>query len=704
MFRFMARPLTGVVAVLSLTGFLPLAGCGVHGDDLASAVPTPMAAMHGSVLGGVYPIQYATVRLMETQNNGYGGAAKQLAVTTSDNLGNFNFSNSVTCDPGQYVYMTVSSGQTISGSVNNDVVQVGVIGSCSVDLVNPQNVNVYLSELSTVAAAYALGNFITISPNDSSGAQIVNISAPANNNSTSPGCTTNAQGTMSCQASGLANGFANAYHLVDSVRYDGSFPTGLANTTFQNGANSKAIVPQALIHALGNILQSCVDSAGGTGVPCTSLFQAATPPGGTAPKNTLQVAMNMAKYPTNHADTLFNLQGKTVPFTPSLTLDTIGASGPTMSLAISIFYTGTGLATDPGLPYPIDVALDSQDNAYVLYSKDKTGTSYTALDGFGPDGTGLFAGTRLTTLPNPAGIALDSQGNAWVTNDTASGGLSALYTSGSKVGTVSQAFNVPNDYPAGVAVDASDSVWVSRDSADGNTSLFRYASNNGYARSLTLFAPVLRASAKHIAVDPNGNVWGVTSSTTSTASAFYFPYGTASLLAAVQTATLGATGGMSVAVSSNGEAYFPLNNELSSSSASGALLANVTANTAGSITFSSGSAVPMGSAIDGSGKIFWTDFESAGQVYMTVPTTGSGTPTSATLAKTSTIAFQPCFIVSLQCHVSTSGNYLRGMAIDSSGAMWYVADSSDYAVVQTLGLASPTWPLLSYAHAGSPVQ
>lgn len=37
-------------------------------------------------------------------------------------------------------------------------------------------------------------------------------------------------------------------------------------------------------------------------------------------------------------------------------------------------------------------------------------------------------------------------------------------------------------------------------------------------------------------------------------------------------------------------------------------------------------------------------------------------------------------------HVSTTGNNLRGIAIDSSGAMWYVSDGSDYAVVQTLGL------------------
>ena len=314
-------------AGLCLSTVFALTGCGVSGVDLAAPVPTTIGngdvRIHGQVNGGAFPIQSATVRLMETQTNGYGGAGKQLAITSSDAYGNFNFSNSVTCDPGQYVYMTVSSGQTISGEVNDNVIQVGVIGSCSVDLANPQDVNVFLSELSTVAAAYALGNFITITPNDASGAQIENISAPAANNSAAPGCTY-PSGTMTCTASGLANGFANAFNLVDSVRYDGSLPSGLANSTFTNSANTQAVVPQALLNTLGDILQTCVDSAGGVGSPCTALFTDATPPSGSAPQNTLQVALDMARYPTHNVDALFNLQAKSVPFTPALAIDRIG--------------------------------------------------------------------------------------------------------------------------------------------------------------------------------------------------------------------------------------------------------------------------------------------------------------------------------------------------------------------------------------------
>ena len=203
-------------------------------------------------------------------------------------------------------------------------------------------------------------------------------------------------------------------------------------------------------------------------------------------------------------------------------------------------------------------------------------------------------------------------------------------------------------------------------------------------------------------VDANQNVWGVTNSGSSSATAFNFPFGSTGLFAALQSIGLTATGGSAVAVTKNFEAYFALNGQLDS--ASGNTLGGMTANSGGSMSMASGSAAPTAMAIDGGGNIFWTDFESGGQVFMVAPSTGTGTVTISTLPNGTSIAFQPCYIVSLQCHASTTGTNLRGMAIDSSGAMWYVADNPDYAVVQTLGLAAPSWPLLSYAHVGSPVQ
>ncbi len=184
---------------LFAAGLSLLTGCGA--GVLAGPSPTPGFKVQGRVHGGAYPIQGATIRLMETQSNGvwnastasYAGTAKQLLQTTSDGNGSFSFPDTGwSCDGGQYAYITVTGGHTVA-TTNNNVIQVGVIGSCASSLATKteiDNVNVYISELSTVAAAYALGNFITIdNTNAATGQQMVHITAPAANNSSTPGCT-----------------------------------------------------------------------------------------------------------------------------------------------------------------------------------------------------------------------------------------------------------------------------------------------------------------------------------------------------------------------------------------------------------------------------------------------------------------------------------------------------------------------------------
>src|SRR5579875_3221573 len=187
-----ARVAAGLVAAATVM----LTGCGA--GSLAGPSAVSAFKIKGNVHGGAFPIQGATIRLMETQSNGtwstttgsYSGTAKQLLQTTSDKNGYFTFPDTGwTCDTGQYAYITVTAGHT-AATTNDNVVQVGVIGGCSADLANQgeiDGVNVYVSELSTVAAAYALGNFISIdNTNAATGEQIVNITAPANNNSATP--------------------------------------------------------------------------------------------------------------------------------------------------------------------------------------------------------------------------------------------------------------------------------------------------------------------------------------------------------------------------------------------------------------------------------------------------------------------------------------------------------------------------------------
>lgn len=767
MFRLSTTPFYKGGIIAALLCVLALTGCGVDAIETAGTVISPgNLSISGHVHGGAYPIQYATINLMETQVTagglvastgliapastygtavGTGGsAAKLLTYTKSDKNGYFNFTGYVGCDSGQYVYAVVTGGQTVSGKTNNNVIQIGVIGLCDTALANPGNVNIFISELSTVAAAYALNNFIGISPNDASGNQIVQINAPVKNSGT--GACKGKGTAMSCTAAGLANGFNNAINLVDSVRYDGSFPSGQANSTFLLTANTQAVVPQAMINNLGNILQSCVDSAGvaNNSPACNNLFTAATPPsytGAAAPQNTLQVALNMAMYPTNNVDALFNLKPANPFFTPDLTTDTwsgtscpVGASGVPgsatycanyMNYSISVFYTGTGIKNTAGnteaIQNAVDVALDAGDNAYVLITGTTgTGATYGALDGFAPNGTGLFLGAHQTGLAAASGIALDNLSNAWVTNDASSGSLYGLSTATATGGNILQTIAITGGYPAGVATDLSNNVWVARDATDTGQSLFRYVPTTSggtttYSTTTFTTTPKIAASVTRMQLDYAQNLFTVTNTmgtpgnktASGVATIEGLPFGTNGVSATLERVTLGASGGAALAVgmatspSGGGQAYFPLVGEVDSASGTTNSLASGTAGTDTGLTAST---APTGAAIDSAGTLFWSNNASAGLVFQLTQSTGNGDSSSTSLTGGHLLSFAPCFVVAQKCHTQPTGNYLHGMAIDSSGAMWYVSNSIDYMVVQTLGLAAPSWPLLAYAHGATLVQ
>lgn len=756
------NPLAKALAIVCPIALTALTGCGIGVQQLAGGSTTAVASaelpgrtINGHVHGGAFPIQNAKITLMETQNNGYGGQALVLEQVSSNSQGYFTFDNNWTCTSGQYAYIVVAGGNTISGAStsNNNVIQVGIIGSCAqyLSTTTEQNdVNVFLSEPSTVAAAYALANFITIDDHKvttttgtgwnkqtttTDYGEVAEISAPANNNSATPGCSGTGTG-MTCKAAGLAHGFMNAYNLVDSVRYDGSFPTGLARTTVPG--NSETVVPQAMINTLGNILQSCVDSNGVTtqskisstssdGTSCGNLFEYTTPPGGTSPTTTLQAAINIAANPNNNVDTLFKLQPTYTFFTPALTTDVISGSSNLMSFSISIFYEGTGLSGDTGIGTPVHLALDGQDNVYMLYTGGSGSSTYSAIDGLTAGGSGLFVGAHVVGIANPNEIAIDNVGskvganwvpanNAWVTDDEASGNLYQFPISYSTSGSVSTptgistptTFTIANGYAGGVAIDLSNNVWVVRDSADNNLSFFNFLySTSGYtANALPTPTPVLSANTKRIFIDQKQNLFGVTASSSNNSEMYVYPYGNDGSTSTLYTSqSMGLSGGFSIVMNSSDEAYIPLDYELQTANATqsgNTVNWYFASNSDGDYTTTAGTTTAFGNpgdvALDGAGNIFWTDYETTGRLFRMVPnSSGSVSNGNGTLT-----AVYPCFPLNNQCF-GTNTN-LRGLAIDSSGAIWYVADSSPGLIVQTLGFAETSWPLISYAEGGTMVK
>ena len=316
---------------------------------------------------------------------------------------------------GQFAYVTAAGGNSGGSNVNNQILFVAAIGPCA-NLTT--STTLWIDELTTVAAAYALGNFTTISGTGATA--VVNISAPAANNSSTP-CVALRGSCVATQMAGLGHAFTTALNLVNTT-------TGQAYTTLptQSTATSNvlAVAPSVEINTLGNIMQTCVNSLGGTsgdGSGCGSLFKDTTPPGGTAPTNTLQAMIDLAKYPSlGTSETLATYNSATGPnaavaaifslsspqtfYQPSLV-----AAPPDWALSI-VYPPGSGGTTAANnLTYPYLLALDIADNVYVV-NTSATVTEQNLM-AWQNNGTPLWQNAPDTTsYPNPA---RHSPGRSW---------------------------------------------------------------------------------------------------------------------------------------------------------------------------------------------------------------------------------------------------------------------------------------------------
>src|SRR5665213_2083625 len=223
--------------------------------------------------------------------------------------------------------------------LNTSVLMMAALGDC----VNVNaNTHVIVNEITTVAAAYALSGFMTTST--SGPLFVANVGAPVANSAAIGGTTA---------AAGLSHAFLNAANLADYTA--GAALTQTANITV--GASTvNGSVPAAEINTLGDVLQSCVNGATGNS-SCVSLFGFTPSITGTAPTNTLQAMINLARnpYPSVAAMTsasgIFGLVSPSAAFVPSLT-----AQPPDWSLAI--VYKGTAF------PSQYFIALDANDSVY----------------------------------------------------------------------------------------------------------------------------------------------------------------------------------------------------------------------------------------------------------------------------------------------------------------------------------------------------
>jgi hypothetical protein len=666
--------------ILGSAACLLAAGCGLGSSAPVSFATAPIS---GIVHGGPNPVQFSTITLWETQTSGasgYGSTAKVLATTTTNSIGYFQFTGSYTCDSTEYAYLTSTGGYTGSSSPNPNSVEVAAIGACPS---LSTSTNIFVSEISTVAAAYALGPFISEnSASKGTGNELVYIGAPQKNAAVSPSCT-GVGAAMTCTAGGLGHAFSNALKLVDAVRYSGT-PTGLANTVPSiNGAtvNTRGVIPQALINTLGNVLQSCVNSTGGTAgdsTACGKLFTDTTV-GSNVPNDTLLAVLNIAKNPTNNVPAIAALATPISFFTPSL-----NAAPTDFSLAIT--YDGVGAAT---FGSPQALALDAADNVYTVAT---TGGTSSAIGALTADGAGLYVTSPNSTYFNETSIATDSVGNVWTANNSATAGAVLKYktSSGSLNATVSYVS------PYGLAVDQSNNVYFTQPGSGTTVQVIDAGTTTAVASTLNGGTGPTDAgpgTPQLLAFDASQDLFTTLGGSGNTE--LYYE-----MIPVVGpfTCTLPdfcAYFGFNTASTTYGPVYSPMFDASGNTwTNNGSTLYETNLNTGTYATTQIKSVVLTGDtglrsgAMDGSNTIF-------------LPESTTGSLLMYSTASNTTTSLSPCYAAngSRNCASPAALQTPANVQVDSTGAVW-VSDPGSGRIVQILGVAAPAWPALSYAHPG----
>ncbi|WP_263369663.1 NHL repeat-containing protein [Granulicella cerasi] len=418
-----------------------------------------IGAVKGTMYGGQNPVSGAAVYLLEANATAYAGpgitastanASKSLLTAasnttadsngryyvTTDAGGGFSLTGDYTCDANQVVYLYTLGGNS-GAAVNPAIGMMSVLGVCpasggTLAAVTPY---VWVNEVTTVAAAYALSGFAT--------------------DATHIGYSGSAAGLV-----GLQNAAANFKNLVN-------VGTGVVNQTTPGsvtGIGNIGTVPYQKINTLANILVACVNTASSNSSACSTLFSNAQSAGssGTIPTDTATAAINIAHNPGSNTSALYGLQtGVGTAFLPHLT------AAPN-DFALPVSYTGGGL--NGGFM----TVVDATGNVWV---SNYFGNS---LSKFSPQGVvaspGGFTGGGLN---EPTGMAIDSLGNIWVKN--AGANVISEFTSMGSV--VSANGYAPSGYvagtlSAGLAFDTSGRLWITSASSS-NASGYLMALTNG---------------------------------------------------------------------------------------------------------------------------------------------------------------------------------------------------------------------------------
>jgi len=270
-------------------------GCGGASSPVV-AVPKPDGpgqVLSGKAMDGQQPIMGAHVYLFAANTTGYGAASVPLLTaagtgyadshggyTLTAQDGTFTIPAGYTCASTDQLYVYVLGGNAGLG-MNSAIGELAVVGACPLTTQTTPSF-VWVNEVSTIAAAYAIAGFANDATHVSS------------------------SGTPLAQTD-ITNAFAAAANLA-------SLSTGAALSVIPSG---NATVPQSEIYTLANILASCIHSANASSSSCTILFADTNSSAGN-PTDTATAAIYIAHSPANQAAGLYALQTSSSPFSPAL--------------------------------------------------------------------------------------------------------------------------------------------------------------------------------------------------------------------------------------------------------------------------------------------------------------------------------------------------------------------------------------------------
>jgi hypothetical protein len=710
-----------------------LSGCAVanlsSGLSSGGSPETLQQTISGIVHGGQQPISGATVKLYVTGASAYGSGATlvgQSVAPTTIGGGAFTItptfsSASCTSPSTQFVYLTVAggdpTGQTLTAN-NHAILETSVLFPCTSV---PSVINI--TEASTVATAYALSGFTTVT-NSPGGFASVNIGAPASN------------------SQGLADAAANTLALV-------------AANGFANSSTATMLLPTATVNSLANTIASCVNTSEYTSTACATMFGLATPPNGTQPTNVYQALVNIAKYPGSNVAGLLNVGTPSGPFQPTLP----GGSGSSTlnDLTLGIAFPNTTLAG--AKTASATLAIDATDNVWILGAATTTFNYVTELSNASTGYTvtnNLASTSTLAASHNVRNGAFDTLGNLWMADGSVAQVIEIPAGAG-VAGATAYPFTslntnmAANDYT--VAVDGSNNVWTSSYRAQGSCQGPASTTTNTVCEFLELVngagsytaantfngAQVGNLTTRGMAADAKtGNIWAANYGSLSPSTT---PGNTVEILTpstgATATVTVGAVGaapvGVAIDASSNAWVTTPTIAGLyfvpaGSNSSSTIAAANVTnppstiLNTTNSPASTATTPVAVGGlktdtydAIDGAGNV-WIANAGYTAIAEYSPTYNCGggctggflspnygfSPSIATVASPTNQALFTCTgTATITCSIVggaiTSSN--TAIAIDRAGSVWTLASTAG-TLVEIIGTAAPTNPIQAAGQYG----